>query len=153
MPKFTQKLYIFVYSCLIDFPESNIDYVTVTTTNFFQNVDRIIKEKTDQRNWKLRENKTEFVCLAHNVFGFDLIFLMQDFGATAWNTKDYNVDGSGLKRINFANIAFSTKFIDTLKYYEKIPAQLTKTANEEGKKAVKKLTRQFLMRYDYFGLI
>ena len=153
MPKFTQKLYVFVYSCLIDFPESNIDYVTATTTNIFQNVDRIIKEKTDQQNWRLRENKIKFVCLADNVFGFDLIFLMQDFGATAWNTKDYNVDGSGLKRINFANIAFSTKFIHTLKYYQKIFTQLTKTANEEEKNAIKKLTRRFLVRYYYFGLI
>ena len=153
MPKFTQKLYAFVYSCLIDFPESNIDYVTVTTKSFFQNVDRIITVKTDQQNWRLRENKTEFVCLAHNVFGFDLFFLMQDFGATTWNTKDFNVDGSGLTRINFANIALSTNFINALKYYQKTLAQLTKTPNEAEKDAIKKLTRQLLVRYDYFGLI
>ena len=78
---------------------------------------------------------------------------MQDFGATTWNTKDFNVDGSGLTRINFANIALSNNFINALKYYQKTLAQLTKTANEEEKDAIKKLTRQLLVRYDYFGLI
>lgn len=78
---------------------------------------------------------------------------MQDFGATTWNTKDFNVDGSGPTRINFANIALSTNFINALKYYQKTLAQLTKTANEEENGAIKKLTRQLLVRYDYFGLI
>ena len=32
MPKFTQKLYVFVYSRLIGFPELNIDYEMVTKT-------------------------------------------------------------------------------------------------------------------------
>ena len=35
MSKFTQKLYAFVYACLIDFPSSNIAYETITTTIFF----------------------------------------------------------------------------------------------------------------------
>lgn len=92
MPKFAKKLYAFVYSCLIDFPELNVDYDTVTTTNFFHNVDEIIKVKVhlhyshvtgeilgyaqDFCNWRLRENKTDFVCLTHNVFGFGMVFLM-----------------------------------------------------------------------------
>ena len=45
MPRSTQKLYVFVYSRLIAFPESNIDNETVTTTKYFQNVDQIIKVK------------------------------------------------------------------------------------------------------------
>ena len=78
---------------------------------------------------------------------------MEGFRATAWNTKDFNVGGLGLTRINFTNIASSTKFIDTLKYYQKSLSQLTKTATEEQKNAIKKLTRQFLVMPDYFGLI
>ena len=33
-PMFSQQLYAFVYGCLIEFPRSNIEYETVTTTNF-----------------------------------------------------------------------------------------------------------------------
>lgn len=43
--------------------------------------------------------------------------------------------------------------MDTLKYYQKSLAQLTKTATELEKIPVKKLTRQFLVRHDYFRLI
>ena len=45
MSKFTQNIYAYVYSRLIDFPERAISYETVTTTNFFQNIDRIVKKK------------------------------------------------------------------------------------------------------------
>ena len=45
IPKFCLKLYAFVYDALIDFPESNFMYNTITTTNFFRNVQRLIKVK------------------------------------------------------------------------------------------------------------
>lgn len=82
-----------------------------------------------------------------------MYFLIQGFRASAWNTKDFNIGGSGLTRINFVNISSSTKFINTLKYYQKSLAQLIKTATDEEKNATKKLTRQFLVRHNYFGLI
>ena len=94
--KFTLKLYAFVYSWLIDFPVSNISFETIATTNIFENVNRIIKVKihthhhchiTDQiisyvndfYNLRLRENKTESVCFAHNVFNFDKFFFYTRF--------------------------------------------------------------------------
>ena len=88
-------------------------------------------------NWRLRENKTEFVCFAHNFFGFDMYFLIQGFRATAWNTKDFIIGRTGLTNFNFANISSKTKFVDTLKYYQKSLEQLTMTATEEEKEAIK----------------
>ena len=66
-----------------------------------------------------------------------MYFLIQGFRATACTTKDFNIGGSGLTRINFANIGLSTKFMNTLKYYQK-------TVTDEEKNAIKKLTRQLL---------
>ena len=109
---------------------------------FFPNMNRITEVKThlhhshvtggilgyvhDFCNWRLRENKTEFVCCAHNFFGFHMYFLIQGFRVTACNTKDFTVGGSGLTRINFVNISSSTKFFDEVKYYQKSLAQLIK---------------------------
>ena len=68
-------------------------------------------------NWRVRENKTEFVIFPHNLFSFDMFFVLKGFRATAWNTKDINKGGKNLANINFGNTASETKFIDTLKYY------------------------------------
>ena len=40
---------------------------------------------------------------------------MKCYRATAWNTKYFNIGGTNLTKINFANINAKTKFIDTLK--------------------------------------
>ena len=104
------------------FPESHIAYETVTTDKFSGNVYRMIKVKMhlhhshvtgeisgyvhDFCNWRVRENKTEFVVFGHNFSGFDMFFLLKGFQATAWGTKDINLDGTNL---------IETKFIDTLK--------------------------------------
>ena len=106
------KLYAFVYDKLVEFPESDIAYDTITTKNFFRNVYHMIKFKMhlhhshvtgeilgyvhDFCNWRVRENKTKFVIFAHNFFGFDMFFLLKGFRATAWNTKDINIGGTNL---------------------------------------------------------
>ena len=95
IPSFNLKLYAFVYDKLVEFPESDITHDTVTTNNFFRNVYHMIKVKMhlhhshvtgkilgyvhDFCNWRVRENKTEFVVFAHNLFGFDVFFLLQGF--------------------------------------------------------------------------
>ena len=38
LPRFSQQLYGFAYSRLIEFPRSNIEYETVTTANFLRNI-------------------------------------------------------------------------------------------------------------------
>ena len=92
--KFSQQLYAFVYGHLIDFPKCDIAYEMVTTANFLRHVNRLIKAQIhlhhshvtgeilgythDFCNWRLRENKTEFSCIAYNFFGFDMYFLIAD---------------------------------------------------------------------------
>ena len=100
IPKSFQQLYAFVYSCLIEFPRSNIEYETVTTLNCTRNAYGIIKVKAhlhhsgeilgyvhDFWNWKVRGNKTEFSCIAHNFLGFDLYFFIRGYTAMTWNSK------------------------------------------------------------------
>ena len=45
IPRFNLKLYTLVYNKLVEFPESDIAYDTVTTNNFFRKVYRMIKVK------------------------------------------------------------------------------------------------------------
>ena len=93
IPKFNLKLYAFFYDKLVEFPESDIVYDTITTDNFFRSVYRMIKVKMhlhhsqteilgyvhDFCNWRIRKNKTEFVKFAYNFFGFDMFFLLKGF--------------------------------------------------------------------------
>ena len=72
-------------------------------------------------------------------------------GYRAWSIKDFYVGGSSLTNIKFANINPSTKFIGMLKYYQKNLAQLTKTATEKERNAIKKLIRQFVVKHDHFA--
>ena len=101
-------------------------------------------------NWRLRENETDFVIFVHNFFGFDMYFLWKGFQATAWGPKDINLGGRNLTSTNFANIGSETKFINTLKYYQKSLRQLAATLSVNEKLAVQKLTEQFLRQHDYF---
>ena len=169
IPRFNLKLYAFVYDKLVEFPESDITYDTITTNNFFRNVYHMIKVKMhlhhshvtgkilgyvhDFCNWRVRENKADFVIFAHNFFGFHMFFLLKDFRATAWNTKDINIGRTNLTNINFANIASETKFIDTLKYHQKGLRQLAATLSVHEKLAVKKVAEQFIRQHDHFSEI
>ena len=45
IPRFSLKLYAFVYDAMIDFPQSNFMYDTITSNNFLRNVHRLIKVK------------------------------------------------------------------------------------------------------------
>ena len=64
-------------------------------------------------------------------------------GAAAWGTKDLNFGGTNLTHINYGNILGEIKFIDTIKYYKKILAELASTLSEDGKKSVKNLRTIF----------
>ena len=99
IPRFNLKLYAFVSDKLFEFPESDTNYHTITTNNFFRNVYHMIKAKIhlhhshvtgeilgyvyDFCNWSVKENKTEFIIFAHNIFGFAMFFLLKGFQATA----------------------------------------------------------------------
>ena len=45
IPKFNLQLYDFVYDNLIRFPASDLSFETITTNNFFRNVQRLLKVK------------------------------------------------------------------------------------------------------------
>ena len=170
IPKFNLQLYAFVYGKLIDFPESDFVFDTIRTDNFFRNVHRMLKFKVnlhhshvtgkifgcahDFCNWKTRDYKTEISVLAHNFFGFDAFFFFKGYQVTTWGTKDVRIGGNNLTHINYANInRGKEKCIDTLKYYQKSLAQLAFTLSDKEKRAVKKVTEQFLNQHDYFSEI
>ena len=88
--------------------------------------------------------------IAHNLFGFDMLFFIKGYHSTAWGTKDLNFGGSNLTHINFGNIAGEIKFIDTLKYYQKFFGELAATLSEEEKNSVKNLSIQFFNQRSYF---
>ena len=83
---------------MIDFPQSNFMYDTITTNNFLRNVHRLVKVKVhlhhshttgkildyarDFCKWKVSENKSEIAMIAHNLFGFDMIFFIKGYRAT-----------------------------------------------------------------------
>ena len=140
---------------MIDFPQSNFMYDTITTNNFFRNVHRLIKVKVhflyshitgkilghtpDFGNWNVRETKSEIAMIAHNLFGFDVFFLIKCYRGTAWGTKDLNFGETNLTPINYGNIAGEIKFIDT----QKSLGELAATLSEDEKNSVKYLTKQF----------
>ena len=98
----------------------------------------ILKYVHDFCNWRVRENKTKFVIFAHNFLVLNMFFLLKGYRATTWYTKDINIGGTDLTNINFANIGSETKFINTLKYYQKSLGQLAGTLPVDEKLAVKK---------------
>ena len=128
-------IYAFVYEVLIDFPIKEILYDTIMTNRFFVNDRRMIKSKIhlhhshitgeiidychDLCNLKVCENKMEIPMIVHNLFGFDLYFLIKGYISSAWCSKDLKISSSNLTHINFSHISGEIKFIDTLKYYQK----------------------------------
>lgn len=90
----TLQVYAFVYQRLMDFPQRRFDYETLATNELFDFVRKMINVKTylhhshitgkkigyahDFCYAKVRENKGVLLCIAHNVFGFD----MYQFGKT-----------------------------------------------------------------------
>ena len=115
----------------MDFPECRFDYETLATLIFFESIDRLINVKIhlhhsyvtgriygyahDFCNMKVRKNQSQFSCIAHNFFGFDMFSLIK--GLSVWGTTNINIFESGLTIVNFANIGLQVKFIDTMKCY------------------------------------
>ena len=88
-------------------------------------------------NEKVRKNKDVFSCVAHNVFGFDIYFLIKGIRISVWDTKDIHIGGTGLTNINFGSIS-KMKFIDTMKYFLTSLRKLASTLDTTEKKRVEK---------------
>ena len=82
-----------------------------------------------------------------------MYFFIRGYRTTAWTSKNSNIGGTGLTRINFANINNTHKFIDALKFFQQSLSQLTKTATEEEKQAINKLAVQYIANHNYFGTV
>ena len=94
---------------------------------------------------KVKESKLEILLIAHNLFEFDMFYLMKEYRASAWGSKDLNFGGNNLTNINFGNIGSEIKFIDTIKYYQKSLGELASTLTEKEKQSVRTLTSQLVI--------
>ena len=150
----------------MDFPSVRFDFGALAIQNLLESVHRAIYVKInlhnsyvtgkifgfahDFRNKKVRENQNQFFCITHNFFGFDMFFLLKGIQLSVWETKDLNIGGSGLTKINFASLDSQDIFIDTMKYYLSNLGSLASTLYDVEKMHVEKLTLQFLNQHDYF---
>ena len=166
IPKFNLQLYAFVYDKVMKFPFSKFEYETVTTTNLFTSVHRIINAKIhlhhshvtgevkgyahDFCNWTVRENNDVVPCIAHNFFKFDMFFLLKGIRLSVWRTDDINIGGNNMVDINYAQID-NFKFIDSIKYYQTSLAKLSETMSDQEKSRVAKLVQQFIATHSYFS--
>ena len=120
IPKFTLQLYAFVYQRIMRFPKTNFEIKTVTTSNLFEFVHKIINVKInlhhshitgkiigyvhDFCNLQVRENKDVIPCIVHNFFNFDMIFLLKSVRLSVWRTKDIHIGGKNLTDLNYASL-------------------------------------------------
>ena len=104
VPKFNLKIYAYVYDELVCFPRSNIDYETITKSNFFTNVrgkfhlhhshitGEIFGYAHDFCNTTLAEKSTPKIpFVALNFFHFALFYYMKAYIASAWCSKELNI--------------------------------------------------------------
>ena len=144
VPKFSLKVYAFVYDMLVYFPNSDIQYETFITSSFFVNVHCLIKMKIhlhhshitgkilvyahDFCNTKVTEKRAPGIpVIAYNLFGFDLNYFMKDYIASVWCSKELNIGGTNLTQINFSNISGEIKSIGSLRCYQKNLVELPST--------------------------
>ena len=164
MPKFALQLYAFVYQRIMNFLQTKFEFETLTTANLFEYVHKIINVKIHLHHshvtgkifgyahdlLKFRQNKNVIPCIAHNFFGFDMVFVLKSIRLSAWRTKDVNIGRKNLTDLNFASID-KIKFIDTMKYYQSSLGKLAETLSSTEKENIKKLTVQFLINHNYFS--
>ena len=98
IPKFTLKIYVFVYDILLDFPACNFIFETIKTEGFFDNFYRLINFKVHIHhshvkgkiidyaqnfcNMKVRENQIRSSCTTHNYLSFGFCFMLRGYRAS-----------------------------------------------------------------------
>ena len=168
--KFNLKVYAFAYDKIIFLPHSDIEYDTLTTDKFFIHVNRLIKGKVYLHHSHItgkilgcshnfcntsviEKTRSEIPFVAHNFFGFDIFYYLKTYIASASCSKKLNIDGTNLTHVNYGIIDNEMKLIDSLKYYQKILADLSSTLTPEEKRAAVKVTKQFFNQYYYFSTV
>ena len=99
----------------------------------------------------IEKSNGEIPFIAHNFFGFDLLYFLKTYIAVAWCTKEVNIGGNNLTHANYGNINNEMKLIDSLKFYQQSLSQLSTTMTNQEKIAIKKLAEKFLNSHYYFS--
>ena len=169
IPKFRLKICAYLYDELFCFPPQT-NYDIITTKKFFNHVHNQITQKIhlhhshitgeikgyahDFCNRNVVElEKTEILCIAHNLFGFDFWYFMKGFSTTSWCSKELSAGGTNLTNLNFANIRGEIKFIDSLKYYQRSLAELTSSMDLKEIDKARTLMNSFLKNHQYFSTV
>ena len=164
-----EKIIGFTYLKIMNMPKNKqIDRLPISS-NFFRNIANVLCDKHILHHSHIkgeiigyahgfyyrnvRENKNITSLIAHNLFGFDFFFLIKGIRLSVWKTKDISMGGSNLTNINFANINKQIKFIDTIKSYQQSLAKLAESMTVEEKEKIKKESKGFIKKYEYFGEI
>ena len=138
----------------MNFPSTKFEEIkTVTTIGFLIRLYKVVNFKVHIHhshitgkihgyshnfcNWKLRENKLFVPLIGHKFLGFDIYYMVKGYRSVTWGTKDFNMGGTNLTNVNFANISSQVKIINTLKYYQTTLANIANTANKIEKEKIK----------------
>ena len=101
----------------------------------------------------LEKSTSEIPFIAHNFFGFELVYFLKTYIASAWCSKELNIGGNNLTHANFGNISNEIKLIDSLKFYQRSLGELSSTLTSQEKAAVKILAENFLNEHYYFSTV
>ena len=101
----------------------------------------------------VERDNDEIPFIAHNFFGFDLLYFMKCYIACAWGSKELNIGGNNLTQANYGNLKSEVKLTDSLKFYQRSLGKLSFTLTNTEKNTVKKLTENFLKQRYYFCTI
>ena len=130
MPKFTLKLYSFLYDCLMNFPSVKFEEIKTVTRGFMKEIYKVVNFKVhihhshitgkihgydllhDFCNWKVRENQLFVPLIGHNFLGFDIYYMVKGYRLVTWGTKEFHMGGTNLANVNFANISSQVKIIE-----------------------------------------
>ena len=170
VPKFTVQMYACFYDMLMHFPRCKFEQLkTIATRGMFTNFYKGINTKThlhhshitreikghshDFCNWKVREIAFEIPLIGHNFWGFDIVYMVKGYRSSCWGTKEFEMGGTNLTNVNYANIRNQINIIDSLKYYQTTLAGLTSTTDDKEKGSIRKLIEQFLTEHIYFGKV
>ena len=97
-------------------------------------------------NNKVRENKTKIGVVAHNLFRFNLLFLLRGLRVGVWKIRDINTGGKNPTNINFENIGNKVIFIDTIKYFQQSLVNLATSFIDYEKLAIQTKCEKFIKK-------
>ena len=97
----------------------------------------------------LKECAQSISCLAHNMFGFDLFFIMKRIRIPTWGSKNLSIGGWCWTKVNYANYD-NFKFTDAFKYFQTTLSNLSSATDEKEKKKIESILDFFVSNHSYF---